>query len=86
VERVWREEVGDRRRGGVIEVQVAVDDAGEAVEVALVKETAKDPWAAVSAYWNLKDATYAKGRAGRHAFEFTLGPAGRPVASRGARP
>jgi hypothetical protein len=82
VERVWRDEGGDRRRGGVIEVQVAV----EAVEVALVKDTAGDPWAAASAYWNLKDATYAKGKAGRHAFEFTLGPAGRPAASRGARP
>jgi Flp pilus assembly protein TadD len=82
VERVWREEGGDRRRSGVIEVQVAVDDAGEAVEVAFVKDTAGDPWAAASAYWNLKDATYAKGRAGRHAFEFTLGPA----PTRGARP
>jgi hypothetical protein len=86
VERVWRDEGGDRRRGGVIEVQVAVDDAGEGVEVALVKDTAGDPWAAASAYWKLKDATYAKGKAGRHAFEFTLGPAGRPAASRGPRP
>jgi tetratricopeptide (TPR) repeat protein len=79
VERVWRDEGGDRRRGGVIEVQVAVDDAGEAVEVVIVRDTAGDPWAAASAYWNLKDATYAKGRAGRHAFEFRLAPPARPA-------
>jgi tetratricopeptide (TPR) repeat protein len=91
VERVWRDEGGDRRRTGVIEVQVAVDDAGEAVEVAFVKDTLGDAWAAASAYWNLKDATYAKGKAGRHAFEFAVGPqgGGRPAggaARAGARP
>jgi tetratricopeptide (TPR) repeat protein len=73
MDRVWREEPDDRRGPGVVQVRVSVDDAGEATEVAIVGDTLRDEWVVASAYWNLKDASYAKGKPGRYTFKFAVG-------------
>jgi len=82
MDRVRRDEPDDRRGPGVVELRVSVDDAGEASEVTVVRDSLGDEWVVASAYWNLKDANYAKGKPGRYTFRFTVAGAG-PVSRSG---
>ena len=62
------------RLGGALSLRVSVDKAGQAVLVEVFEDSVHDDWVRASAYWNLRDASYPKGKPGRHSFRFALRP------------
>ncbi len=58
---------------GTLRVRVTVDRDGQAGGVEVLEDTVHDEAVRATAYWNLKDASYPKGRPGRYAFSFSFG-------------
>jgi len=56
---------------GALVLRVTVGAGGEATEVAVVEDAARDEWVRASAYWNLKNATYPA-KAARLTFRFAI--------------
>jgi len=56
---------------GALVLRVTVDPAGEATEVAVLEDAARDEWVRASAYWNLKNASYPN-KAARLTFHFAI--------------
>jgi len=73
LDRVTRDDPDTPRQPGHLVMRVTVEEGGSASEVAVVEDTARDEWVRASAYWNLKDATYPKGKTGRFTFRFAPG-------------
>jgi tetratricopeptide (TPR) repeat protein len=62
------------RLAGTLSFRVSVDKGGQAVLVEVLEDSVHDDWVRASAYWNLRDASYPKGKPGRHSFRFALRP------------
>jgi len=71
LDRVQREDPAATRSPGILVMRVAVVPGGEAGEVAVVEDTARDEWVRASAYWNLKNATYPN-KTGHLTFRFAV--------------
>lgn len=59
---------------GVLQLRVSADAEGVATQVDVLGDSVRDGVVLACAYWNLRDASYPKGRAGRYTFRFDLGP------------
>jgi tetratricopeptide (TPR) repeat protein len=59
---------------GVVQLRVSADAAGAATQVEVIGDSVRDGFVLACAYWNLRDASYPKGRAGRYTFKFDLRP------------
>ncbi|HTP51554.1 MAG TPA: tetratricopeptide repeat protein [Anaeromyxobacteraceae bacterium] len=70
IDRLPREDPAAGHSGSLV-LRVTVGPGGEASEVAVVEDTARDEWVRASAYWNLKNATYPN-KSGRLTFRFSV--------------
>jgi tetratricopeptide (TPR) repeat protein len=60
--------------GGVVQLRVSADAGGAATQVEVIGDSVRDGHVLACAYWNLRDASYPKGRSGRYTFTFDLRP------------
>lgn len=60
---------------GMLQLRVSADAEGVATRVEVLGDSVRDGVVLACAYWNLRDASYPKGRAGRYTFRFDLRPA-----------
>ena len=75
IDRTYRARLREAPRlGGALSLRVSVDKAGNAVLVEVLEDSVHDDWVRASAYWNLRDAGYPKGKPGRYSFRFALRP------------
>ena len=75
IDRTYRGRLRETPRlAGALSLRVSLDPAGKAVLVEVVEDSVHDDWVRASAYWNLRDASYPKGKPGRYSFRFSLRP------------
>ncbi len=75
IDRTYRKRLEqDGALKGVVQLRVSADAAGAATHVEVIGDSVRDGHVLACAYWNLRDASYPKGRAGRYTFKFDLRP------------
>jgi tetratricopeptide (TPR) repeat protein len=75
IDRTYRARLeGTPRLSGLIRLRATVDGEGTATQIEVLEDTIHDELVRACAYWNLKDATYPKGKPARYGFTFSFRP------------